>query len=227
MLSTSGRRLPGASLFLALPALLIALFPGLASRLDFDRQAVKAGEVWRVLTGHWVHWSLDHLAWDLAAFAGLAAACELAPGCGRKRLLATVGLAAIAIPAVLWLALPGIPTYRGLSGIDSALFVLLVITLLREDWLMSRHAWVAAEVAVLALFLGKCVYEAWTGRAFFATGGGFVPVPLAHLVGGMAGLAAAPLTPPPHTAPPSPPPASPGWPRDTSPPLPGARRPGR
>jgi rhomboid family GlyGly-CTERM serine protease len=189
--SSSGRRLPGASLFLALPALLLLWAPRLAPFLAFDRGAVAAGEVWRLLTGHWVHWSLAHLLWDLAAFLGLATACELAPSCGRRRMLSAVALAAIAIPAVLWIALPRMPTYRGLSGLDSALFVLLVVTLLREDWHAGHRAWAAAEIAVLVLFLGKCLYEAATGEAFFATAGGFVPVPLAHLVGGLMGLAVA------------------------------------
>jgi rhomboid family GlyGly-CTERM serine protease len=184
----TGRRLPGASLLLALPAFCFQILPRLACRCQFDRRAIAAGEVWRLVTGHWTHWSLDHLLWDLAAFTGLAVACELAPGCGRKRMLGAVGLAAVAIPAVLWVALPRLATYRGLSGIDSALFVLLAVTVLREDLAACRRGWAWIGLLALAAFLAKCGYEAATGRALFAAASGFVPVPLAHLIGGLSGL---------------------------------------
>jgi rhomboid family GlyGly-CTERM serine protease len=163
------------SLLLFFPALL-AQAPGVASRLELDRAAVARGEVWRLLTGHWTHWTLDHFLWDSLAFLALAVLCEtLVP---RRLLLATVMGSALAVSAGVWLALPDIGAYRGLSGIDSALFVLLALTLPGK----------LARVA-LAAFLAKILWEVSTGSILFAEADSFVPVPLAHLIGGAWGLA--------------------------------------
>jgi rhomboid family GlyGly-CTERM serine protease len=183
--------MPSVALLLALPAVLLAFVPGLAERCELDRTAVAAGELWRIAACHWTHWSADHLRWDLATFLGLAAACELSPACGRRRLLAVVALATFTIPAAFWLAVPEMARYRGLSGIDSALFVLLAATLLRAN-LPGRFGCLSAlGGTALLLFLLKAGWETATGGALFAAAGTFVPGPLAHLVGGLCGLAVA------------------------------------
>lgn len=166
-----------ASLILFFPALL-AQAPGVASWLELDRAAVARGEVWRLLTGHWAHWTPDHFLWDSLAFLALAVLCETRVP--RGLLLGTVAGSALAVSAGVWLALPGIAAYRGLSGIDSALFVLLALSLSGKNPLAR---------AALAAFLAKVVWEVSTGSTLFAEADGFVPVPLAHLIGGAWGLA--------------------------------------
>jgi rhomboid family GlyGly-CTERM serine protease len=174
-------RLPGAWL-LALPALLFQL-PGWAGHLQLDFAELGRGELWRWVTCHWTHWSLDHLVWDLGAFLLLAALCERHGG--RRAPLAAVASAALLIPAVLWISMPAMGSYRGLSGIDSALFVLAAVLVFREE---SGQRRLLATLAI-AGFLAKAVYESATGAALFAeSAGSFVPAPLAHLTGGVCGL---------------------------------------
>lgn len=189
--SRTAGRLPGASLLLALPALLFYL-PDWAARLQFDRGAAAHGEVWRLVTCHWTHWSPDHLLWDLAAFVLLAAICESWGPQGRKALLAAVAASALAIPVVLWIAVPAMERYRGLSGIDSALFVLAAVLVFRgEIEPIGRIGRIGRMAAVLAIagFLGKAAWESATGTTLFTdSAGSFVPAPLAHLVGGVCGL---------------------------------------
>jgi rhomboid family GlyGly-CTERM serine protease len=180
---------PRASLLLFLLAL-PAFLPGAARWLELDRSAVARGEVWRLVTGHWTHWTLDHLLWDVLTFLLLAILCET--WISRRALLATVAGSALLISAGVWVALPGLSCYRGLSGIDSALFVLLAVALLRRE---SGARAGLAGVAVL-LFLAKAAWEVSTGSTLFADSAGFVPVPLAHLLGGAWGLVAAVLHPP-------------------------------
>jgi rhomboid family GlyGly-CTERM serine protease len=171
-------RLPLTSLLLFFPAL--PAFP-LGGWLELDRAAVARGEVWRLLTGHWTHWTLDHLLWDSLAFLALAVFCEVR--ISRRRLLATVAGSALAVSAGVWFVLPEIARYRGLSGIDSALFMLLAVTILRE----TRSPLAAVAVAA---FLAKAAWEVSTGSTLFTeAAGSFVPVPLAHLIGGAWGLA--------------------------------------
>lgn len=176
-------------LLLGLPALVPAIRPGAAGWLEYDRGRIAAGEVWRVVTCHWTHWSADHLLWDLGAFVVLTALCWRL---GRARTLAAIAAAALLIPLALWLVTPDLARYRGLSGLDSALFVLLAAGLLRREAVAGRRRTVKLAAGLLAVFAAKVLFEAATGTTLFVdASAAFVPVPLAHLVGGVCGAAAA------------------------------------
>jgi hypothetical protein len=107
----------------------------------------------------------------------------------RRVFAAVTALSAAAVSATVWLATP-LPTYRGLSGIDSALFVLLTVWF----WLDARQGrgTLPATVPIVALtgFLAKIGFEIVTGRTFFvdSTAAVFVPLPQVHLAGAAAGL---------------------------------------
>jgi rhomboid family GlyGly-CTERM serine protease len=178
---------PGASLALAALAALLWLVPGATPWLEYDRAAVRAGQLWRLLTAHFTHWSVDHLGWDLLAFALLGALCERE---SRPRFLAAVLGGAVVVSLAVWGLLPEVTTYRGLSGLDSALFVLLAVSVMRAE---DEPAWrLGAGAAALVAFQAKILYEIWTGSAVFVHGAGLEigPVPLAHLAGAAVGFAA-------------------------------------
>jgi rhomboid family GlyGly-CTERM serine protease len=177
-------RLAGA----AAPALLLGFAPRAAGWLAYERTAIAAGELWRGVTCHWTHWSLDHLAWDLAAFCALVLIGWRA---SAKRLLLALALSAGLIPLAVWALLPAMNAYRGLSGIDSALFALVAATVLKEEIAAGRRGMPIAIALVVAGFAGKIGFEMVTGTALFADSSGFVPVPLAHAVGGVCGWIAA------------------------------------
>ena len=174
--------LPVATFVLAAAALAAAAWPGAAELLELDRARV-AAEPWRLVTGHLVHFSAAHLGWDLVVLLALGWVCE------RRWPLRTTLVLLLAIPIVpvLFLGLvPELETYRGLSGLDSTLFVLLAVGLWREG---ASKAARALPAAVGLGFLAKVGFEAVTGQALFVDAAGlFEPVPLAHLVGGVLGL---------------------------------------
>jgi rhomboid family GlyGly-CTERM serine protease len=168
--------------------LALATFPAVpAELLQYDRSAIRAGEWWRVLTGHLTHWSLDHLAWDVATFAVLGFFCERR---NRRRFLGCVLGSAALISAAVWFLRPDLTHYRGLSGIDSALFVFLATTLLRDAFGNKDHLTALATTAGLAALAAKTTWELTSGTAFFvdASSACFEPLPLAHLIGGGVGL---------------------------------------
>jgi rhomboid family GlyGly-CTERM serine protease len=181
-------RLPILTLLLSAAAGILGLMPHAVSRLEYERTAIAAGEWWRVFMCHWTHFSADHLMWDVGAFALLGAICERR---SRVALVRCVVVSAVSISAAVWVFLPHLQSYRGLSGIDSALFVLLAVDLLRCHARKGGRRGVAVGVgAVLVLFAGKIVVELMSGRTLFvdSTAAGMVPVPLAHLAGAGAGL---------------------------------------
>src|SRR4051812_38652833 len=108
------RELPLLTGVIAVLAVVTSLCPSLLPRLQFDGGAVSGGEVWRVLTCHFTHWTGDHLFWSVLAFAVLGAVAESA---GRGRAAVCVVASMLVIPPVVAWARPGLATYRGLSGV--------------------------------------------------------------------------------------------------------------
>ena len=173
-------RLPVVTLGLVLVAVVVHFVPALPAHLEFDRAAIAQGEWWRWLTGHLTHFEANHLAWDVGALLLLGTAAERE---SRRRLVWTLLASASAISAAVWWWQPQFVQYRGLSGLDSALFGLVAGALFRQGRCAS------ALVGSLALFgiAGKSAIELATGSPVFAAGT-YAPVPLAHLVGLAAGL---------------------------------------
>ncbi len=185
--SKRGGALVAASL-VALATVLVYWAPTASEGLQYDRTAIAAGQFWRIATCHLTHWSLDHLFWDTAVFVCLAAICM---GESHRATWICLGASALAIPAALWFWIPDMPTYRGLSGLDSALFALLTVTLIRRG--VAEGSWRSVVIAcAFALAFGaKTIVELVTGTTMFvdSRAAAMVPIPLAHVVGGVVGAA--------------------------------------
>ena len=182
------KRIPWCTLGLSGLAVVIHFIPALGNVLQFDRASVAHGQVWRFFTAHLTHFGEDHLRWDLLAFVMLGAIAERI---SRSAFFLTVSVSAAAITVAVWLAQPQFSTYRGLSGIDSAVFGFVIADLLAVG-LRERHGFsIAVGGLALAGFAAKCTYELATGETVFVeAGGAFASVPLAHLLGMAVGAAA-------------------------------------
>jgi rhomboid family GlyGly-CTERM serine protease len=154
----------------------------LAATLQFQRAAVSAGEWWRLLAAHLTHFDANHLTWDAGVLLLLGCICERE---SRAHCAATLAVAAAAITSAVWLCQPQFETYRGLSGLDCALFGLFAGGLLRRRDSLARFTGAVALVGVVV----KSALELSTGATLFASGAGYAPVPLAHLSGAAAGFA--------------------------------------
>lgn len=157
-------------------ALALSAWPALAAPLLYERREILAGELWRVATGHFVHFGASHLAWNaLVVLVAGSWAETLAPG--------RVRFYWVTAPVVIGLTLlaldPALATYGGLSGLATGLVVLLSAELWRRGG--RDRTWAAALFGLTAL---KLLADA---RGF----GGVVryaddtirSVPLAHAAG--------------------------------------------
>jgi rhomboid family GlyGly-CTERM serine protease len=180
-------RMPCASLLLSLAAVFIFVCPSLADHLEYDRTAIAAGDIWRLFSGHWVHYGFDHFFWDVLAFGLLAAACERR---SRPRLFVCVIASALAISVSVWFGLSGLRAYRGLSGIDSALVVLLFMELWSDACRSRQPKEIVIPAACLTAFVCKVSFELATGDTIFVQSleSGMVGVPLAHVAGAVVGF---------------------------------------
>jgi rhomboid family GlyGly-CTERM serine protease len=174
-------RLPIISVSLSMVACLVHAVPSATIALQWDREAASRGEFWRWFTAHVTHFGANHLAWDAAALFAIGWVVELQT---RIRTAATLVIAAPTITGAISAWQPELAYYRGLSGLDSALFGLLAAQLLRRAELCAR---LTAALA-LAGTAAKCAIELRTDATLFAHGVGYVPVPLAHAVGLVVGV---------------------------------------
>lgn len=182
----AARRIPGASLLLFAFTGLAFLIPSMAEMLEFNRLAIRGFEFWRVLTCHWIHGSPNHFFWDSVTFLVLAAQCEWY---SRSRFLVTVLGSALFIPIILWVVMPEIQFYRGLSGIDSALYILLCLLFLRHGWGSKNLRWLLVS-GMGCSFLFKIGYEFVTGTTLFvdSINSQWLPIPLVHILGALVGF---------------------------------------
>ncbi len=193
-METTPRRLPWLTLGLAVIASALLAFPEAASALELDRSAFQKAQLWRIWTGHLTHYGLSHGTWDVAMLLVLGGAMEsgaLGVAPLRRRSLAQLWLwsgAAISVAVVV--LQPTLDRYRGLSGIDSALYAWLCASLLQQGARDRRPATVALSLLALLGFVGKSLFEQLHQSTLFVDSlhAGFQPVPLAHLVGAVVGL---------------------------------------
>jgi len=186
LLDQLGRR--WLTLFLAATAVAVYFIGDLTMALEYHRGAVLQGQVWRIFTGHFTHWNADHLLWDALMFAVIGCWIESR---GRLQFAGLLLVSTLAISLDLIVAGREWQTYRGLSGIDSALFAYLLAVMLAESY--SRHErWLTfTSAAGFSAFVGKIAYESFTGHCLFVDDAtaGFIPMPRVHFIGALVGTA--------------------------------------
>ena len=167
---------------LAALALALHVIPGAAPALQYE-----AGRWWGVFTGHLTHWNSSHLLWDAVAFVALGILC-----CrfSRRRFWFTLLVSAIAISVAIRLWRPELASYRGLSGMDSALFGLALVEFAKLARREGRRGLLLLTGLAGGGFALKVAYEFASGAALFVSTAEveFVNVPLAHLVGFVCGV---------------------------------------
>ncbi len=166
-------------------AIVAWLCPAVTALLELDFAAVAGGQWWRLLGGHVTHFGAEHLFWDLLMFVVLGAACE------RKHPRAfgiALGGLMLGTSIAIGVWCPAISSYRGLSGLDTALFVWfladqIVASAQRTRW-KAAMLWATPLVGLVA----KLVFEAATGQTLFVDSAAFQPLVEAHLAGVVGGL---------------------------------------
>ncbi len=162
-------------------AVLISRSSWARETLIFRRGPIEAGEWWRLVTGHWVHYSMSHLFWN-AALIGIAGSLLETADLRRWRSCLACSLAMLG-PGFLFLA-PGLSSYAGLSGIAAACLTTLALSRLEQK---ADPAWIwYGLLSALPLKIGL---ETALASPLFTTfsDAGIRVLPQAHLLGMIAG----------------------------------------
>jgi len=130
---------------------LIQLVPALARLAELDRGAVAAGQWWRVLSCHLAHWGWPHWAGDISALVGLWWLAE-----NRIRWVLPMCLAAaLAVSVTVLLGAGDVTSYRGMSGVNHALLVWVLLARAAE----TRGGLRIGCIVTLVGIAGKIAYE--------------------------------------------------------------------
>ena len=186
-------RLPWRTLVVAAVALAAAAFPGSLESLALDREALAAGQIWRLATGHLVHGSQYHLALDLAAW--VLAGLLFEPVLGRRYWM-LLAVSAVFIDVGFLLLQPDLAAYCGLSGVLNGIMVGGAVLLWRLKRSCGDNRQAAVFLILLVAILGKITVEGLAGAPLFTeiTRLGATPVPLAHALGALGATLVLPRT---------------------------------
>lgn len=141
---------------LALGAAFATLPESLRVACEYDRLALIAGQVWRVWTAHFVHFSVRHASVDLLTLAAFGACIERR--CGWRVLAFLLICAPLLLSSALYFAVPDLLAYRGASALCVACGAMLGLILWHEVPAMRRGL-----LVMTGAFACKLVYEAMCG----------------------------------------------------------------
>jgi hypothetical protein len=169
---------------IAILAMLAFLIPSSVIGLELDTTTNLLMQVPQILGCHLLHWSFEHLSWDLFMFVLVGLICERR---GKLAFASVLLMSAIAIPIFVDTWVPTVHCYRGLSGIDTALFGYAALLLIAESAREGNWPSVWMYGFLYAGMLGKIGYELLVGGTIFVSSESFSPVPIAHIVGAVIG----------------------------------------
>ena len=169
--------LPIITLVIILASLLSSILPELYAVFIFDRSALISGEVWRILTCHFVHFSNTHLAYNLFTF-GIAGHVIEKKNYPNFCLLFLC--LAFAISISLFTLKPNMNYYGGLSGIACGVLYYSALMGIKET-----RPW-QTICFLIAFFLPmKIAVEIYNSASILPYFGNqsFVPMQISHVIG--------------------------------------------
>ena len=170
---------PGLAVLIAV---LIALTGDWGRELfRYDRLAISSGELWRLISGHFVHLGWSHFALNTVGLV-LISFLVAARFSAIQWLLITL-LIIVGIDLGFWILEPQLAWYVGLSGVLHGLLAAGVASGMRDG---QSDSWIIGGLLVI-----KLIYEQLVGPlpGSEGTSGGDVVV-AAHLYGAIAGALA-------------------------------------
>ena len=161
-----------------------------APALAWERGAILHGEIWRLWSGHLVHYSLAHGAADVLALCAGGLLAE--PIVGSRRFAATLAGGAALLSLGLLVCAPSMTEYRGASGLAMLVAVLAGVLVWRRQpgarWLVgavglalaTKMLWDAGGHVLTLTGLPAGVAVSWQAHALGGLLGGYAAATLRY-----------------------------------------------
>ena len=180
------KKFPVIAISFVIVAIIIQAVPALGPIFEYNRGAILNGEFWRLITGHFPHVTFEQFFWDVLLFAAAAGWCEINY---RKVFYWVTGCSIVATSLGILLFEPQMFLYRGLSGINYALFILGSGMLLFDQNLNEAKGLKLLLAGIITAFFFVSIYEIfWSNIGLSLATEEMQPVPLVHLIGCSIGL---------------------------------------
>ena len=161
-------------------------FNSFCSFMEFDRCLILNGEIWRLITGHLVHWSSEHFYLDSMVFILQGITFEKKIG---HKYWSMLVLSALFISATLLIFRQDLLYYRGISGLINTQLILGTGLFIRD---ITQGKGMRNMFAIcFSIHMIKIIYETINRAPFFSThliGDMGLFTPAAHLSGVVIGL---------------------------------------
>ena len=154
----------------------------LASLFVYDREAIFRGELWRLITSHFVHFSDTHLIYNILVFGIIGWIIEHK---GYKYFKFLCLLMACSISTVLLVLKPDMAYFGGLSGIACGSILYCSLLCLREP-----APWRTISIFSIIFLFVKISLETYNDGSLLPYWGtlDFVPIPLSHITGSLTAI---------------------------------------
>ena len=153
--------------------------PLTTTALRYERSAIQAGEVWRLLSGNLVHLGWEHLLLNLTGLILIWLLFGRLLSTRQWLLVTTISCLAVGLGLLLFN--PELDWYVGLSGMLHGLFVTGLLINLRNGYKLE---WLLL-LAIIAKLAWEQLHGAMPGSAAIAGGAVIVD---AHLYGAISGI---------------------------------------
>lgn len=149
----------------------------IASLFVYDRVAILRGELWRLVTSHFVHFNDIHLIYNLIAFGVIGWIIEYK---GYRYFKFLCLLMACSISAVMIVLKPDMSFFGGLSGI-----VCGAIAYCSLQCLLAKTPWRTISIFTIIFLFVKVGLEIYNSGSLLPYWGthDFIPIPLSHITG--------------------------------------------
>ena len=170
-------RIPAFTMVIVLASLLASVLPELPSVFIFDRDAIGEGEIWRLFTGHVVHFSPAHLMYNLLVFGISGYIIEKA---NYRRFGWLCFWLAASISVALFVLEPNMAYYGGLSGVACGTLYYCALMGLGKD-----RPWQLMSLLIVLFVPVKIAFEIYSSAPVlpYWEQQSFVPMHASHIVG--------------------------------------------
>jgi rhomboid family GlyGly-CTERM serine protease len=154
----------------------------LASLFVYDREAIFRGEIWRLITSHFVHFGDMHLIYNIVVFGIIGWIIEYK---AHKNFKSLCLLMACSISAILMVFKPDMIYFGGLSGIVCGSILYCSLLCLRE-----QSPWRTISIFSIIFLFVKISMETYNSGSLLPYWGtqDFVPLPLSHITGSLTAI---------------------------------------